>query len=114
MKYKYKVYILVLFALLFCMDAKGKSLFNVQNGAVVSFANSSLIRINGDIRIESGGTLNIGQSAIIELIGSWINDGTQSCGDGAKVYFVGDAETVVISGNGTAYEFKSIIIDKGD
>lgn len=112
MKYKYKVYILVLFALLFRMDAKGQSLFNVQNGAVVSFAENSLIRINGDITIESGGTLNIGQNAIIELIGSWINEGTQNCDIGAKVYFVGDAETVVISGNGTAYQFKSIIIEK--
>lgn len=83
-------------------------LVNIKNGALVHFSDESLVHINGSMRIDNGADFNY--NGLIEIIGDWINNGTQNSGTNSKVVFLGNTDSH-ISGSGTS-NFQVIAVTK--
>ena len=77
----------------------------IKNGEVVQLDVGEVVSIDGDLSIESGGTLSGAASSIIYVTGNWGNSGTYTHGDGA-VHFTGSSSSQ-ISGASTFYTLVS-------
>lgn len=81
----------------------------IENGEVFSLSNNETLVVNGDVTINSSGTLNGANNSQTRITGNWQNDGTYTANSNST-YFTGSGNSQ-ISGDSSFYDF---IVDRAE